>query len=338
MDEGSYFTDLIEGDYVETVEGLLFTVKGLSHPTGRIIAYLRYIPDEGGDRKRLGKRYRRVYDLKETTEFLIEHFPKYVSYVERLGMTLQTVPWDQVAIIYRSRKRLQGLMADPKGELEKTVAIFTSTLSSKSGVALKNFGVSGSILIDLASSDSDIDIAVYGEDAGEKIYTALKFLRGTQTWISPYDDVSIRNVLKTRWGGIGLELDKLLNIELNKVLHGLVKGREYFVRLIRNPEEVEAEIRSKPLGEVRIRAVISDACESIFIPCRYRIKNCSLLEASMDGDVSELVSFRGRFTEQVGEGDTVYARGTLEEVDYGDKSIYRVILGLRGDYLVPFKV
>ena len=338
MDEGSYVTDLIEGDYVETVEGLLFTVKGLSHPAGRIIAYLRYIPDKSGDRKRLGKKYRRVYDLKDTTEFLIEHFPKYVSYVGRLGLTLQTVPWYRIANSYRSRERLQELMADPKTELEKAVAEFTSTLSAESGVAIENFGVSGSLLVDLASLDSDIDIAVYGGEAGEKIYTTLKFLRGTQTWITPYDDTSIRNVLKTRWGGTGLDLDVLLSIELRKVLHGLVKGREYFVRLIRNPEEVEAEIRSKPLGDVRLSAVISDACESIFTPCRYQIKNCSLFEASMDENVSELVSYRGRFTEQVREGDAVYARGTLEEVDYGDKFVYRVILGSRGDYLVPFEV
>ena len=47
------------------------------------------------------------------------------------------------------------------------------------------------------------------------------------------------------------------------------------------------------------------------------------------------MSFRGKFTEQAKEGDVVEARGTLEEVEYSDRAIYRVILGGRGDHLVP---
>ena len=46
---------LIEGDYVETQEGLLFTVKGIHHPEGQIIAYLRYVPDPMGTRERSGR-------------------------------------------------------------------------------------------------------------------------------------------------------------------------------------------------------------------------------------------------------------------------------------------
>ena len=338
MDEGAYPSDMIEGDYVETMEGLLFTVKGLFHPEGRIIAYLRYVPDSGGDRIRNGQGYTRVYDLEETMGFLIERFPHYISHVDRIGLTLQTVPYDKVARIYRPRQRLKDLLSNPKNKLEETVAMFVSALSSESGVTLENFGVSGSLLIDLASSDSDIDLAVYGRDAGEKVYAALGVLRETRVWITPYDEVSVGGVLRARWKGSGLDLDKLRGIEIGKLLHGLVQGREYFVRLIKKPEEAEAENSSTPLGEVKLRAVVSEAGESIFTPCRYRVGECVLLGTSHDEKVSELVSFRGRFTEQARERNTVYARGTLEEVEYGDRTIHRVMLGSREDYLVPFEV
>jgi len=48
-----------EGDFIETFEGLIFDVKGLIHPPNRIIAFLRYFPDEKGERKKNSKRYRR---------------------------------------------------------------------------------------------------------------------------------------------------------------------------------------------------------------------------------------------------------------------------------------
>ena len=64
MSADSQLTGLIEGDYVETLEGLLFAVKGLHHPEGLVIAYLRYIPDFNGDREGDSRRYRRIYDLE----------------------------------------------------------------------------------------------------------------------------------------------------------------------------------------------------------------------------------------------------------------------------------
>ena len=84
------FKGLREGDYIETREHLIFTVKGLSHPTGRTIAYLRYIPDPKGERMREdGMRFRRIYDLRESTDYLRSNFMKYIYFDEVRGMLLQ---------------------------------------------------------------------------------------------------------------------------------------------------------------------------------------------------------------------------------------------------------
>ena len=61
---------LIEGDYIETIDGLFFTVKGIQKQKELVIAYLRYIPDPNGDRERDGNRYRRVYGLDKTQKIL----------------------------------------------------------------------------------------------------------------------------------------------------------------------------------------------------------------------------------------------------------------------------
>ena len=337
MDTRVHFSSPLEGDYIETVEGLFFAIKGLSHPEGRVIAYLRYVPDARGERRRGRERYRRVYSLEETTEFLRKKHPQYLSHFELLGLTLQMVLWGRVVRVYKPRERLLDLIANPRTNLERTVVKFASVLSSESDVPLDELGVSGSVLIELASPSSDIDLIVYGRDKGLKAYEALRRLRKACDWVSPYDERTVERVLRARWGDTGLDLEILRNIEVRKILHGLVCGRDYFVRLVTRPEEVETEIASKPLCKAKLRAVVSDASDSIFTPCTYKVKDCVLLDAPCCHEVSELVSFRGKFTEQAREGDIVEAYGTLEEVTFSDRVVYRVMMGSKGDYLIPIE-
>ena len=40
-----------EGDYIKTFKKLIFDVKGLVHPSNRIVAFIRYFPCEKGERK-----------------------------------------------------------------------------------------------------------------------------------------------------------------------------------------------------------------------------------------------------------------------------------------------
>ncbi|MEM2942776.1 MAG: hypothetical protein QXT81_05080, partial [Candidatus Bathyarchaeia archaeon] len=64
--------DYRDRDFIETKEGLLFTVVGNVHPPGRILAYLKYYPAKSGKWSRLGQNFERAikyYDiphLKET--------------------------------------------------------------------------------------------------------------------------------------------------------------------------------------------------------------------------------------------------------------------------------
>jgi len=325
----------VEGDYVETLEGLLFAVKGLIHPDGYVVAYLRYVPDDLGDRVRGGNRYRRIYDIAETTNLLRERYPKYLNLIEPLGQVLQSVPLGRIARVYKPRLRLGSIMADPQTGIERTIKRFVSIILEEGGVPLESMGVSGSVLIALASPDSDIDLNVYGRETGLRAYEALKRLRGATSWISPYDKVGVREIVRARWGGTGLDLERLTEIEVKKVLHGRVCGRDYFLRLVKEPGEVEAEANAKQLGKVTLRAVVADSGDSIFTPCSYRVEDVVFVDPQCGCKVSELVSFRGKFTEQAEEGELVEARGTLERVEKIGGTVHRVVLGGEGDYLVP---
>ena len=335
MEPGGWLSGPVEGDYVETTEGLLFTVKGLRHPQGLVVAYLRYVPDPGGDRRRGEVRYRRVYDLDETDEYLRLNHPLYLNEVVGKGLSLQSVPVDRISRMYVPRERLASILESPRTEVESIVARFASAISFEGGVSLVDMGVSGSVLVDLASSTSDVDLIVYGRDSGRRVYESVRALRGREGWVRPYDGESVRNVAVNRWGDTGLDLEELSTKESGKVLHGLVDGRDYFIRLVREPDASEEGEVSRPLGTVVLRGTVVGADDSIYTPCTYEVEGCSFKGGGPDVEVGQLVSFRGKFTEQAVEGDVVEARGILEEVVSGGLTYHRVMLGRRGDYLFP---
>ena len=335
MEQRGWPSGPVEGDYVESLEGLLFTVKGLRHPRGLVVAYLRYVPDPLGERLRGGVRYRRVYDLDETDEYLRANHPQYLNEVEGVGVPLQSVPVDRISRVYVSRERLKTITGSPETELESTFARFASAISREGGVPLARMGVSGSVLVGLATPASDVDLIVYGREPGRRVHEAVRGLRGRESWVSAYDVEGVRAVTTSRWGDTGLGIDGLLALESGKALHGLVDGRDYFIRLVREPDASEEGEVSKPLGTVTLVGTISNADDSIFTPCTYEVEGCSFRGGGPGVDTLRLVSFRGKFTEQAVEGDVVEARGTLEEVTSAGGVYHRVMLGRRGDYLVP---
>ena len=69
-----------EGDFIETREGLIFDVKGLVHPPDRVVAYLRYLEDPSGDRRRGDKTYTKVYSLSDREKTLRNRYPQYLFY------------------------------------------------------------------------------------------------------------------------------------------------------------------------------------------------------------------------------------------------------------------
>jgi len=192
-----------EGDYIRTIDGLFFSVKGGIHSDETVISVLRYIPDEKGDRIYDEKPYRRVYDLEFTTKYLQNYNPLYINYIDWLGLTLQAVPIEHIVEVYKPVECLKRILANPESKLEKNVAKFVNALSSKSRVSSSSFGVSGSLLIELDNVDSDIDLNVYGEQNGSRVYEALKELRENEEWISPYNKDSIKQILLSRWGNTG---------------------------------------------------------------------------------------------------------------------------------------
>jgi predicted nucleotidyltransferase len=170
---------------------------------------------------------------------------------------------------------------------------------------------------------------------GRKAYEALRELRDETDWITAYDEKTVASVVRSRWVDSGLELNKLSTLEIQKILHGRVDNRDYFFRLLKLSHEVEIEDHSRPLGVVKLKARITDADEAIYAPCSYRIEDCEYLDSRGLPIPTQLLSYRGKYTEQAEKGDLVEVRGTLEEVVIRGQRSFRVILGRKGDYMIP---
>jgi len=325
---------LCEGDYVETLEHLIFSVKGFFHPEGRTVAYLRYIPDLKGERKRKdGMRFRRIYDLGDSTNFLRKRFPKYLYSDQRSNMVLQAVPNVMILKTYRAVDGLQAEKTDE--ELAGVTLRAIDAICKEADIPQGSIGVSGSLLLGLAGPSSDVDLIVYGSEHCRCAYDALKRLRLRRDLISPYDEKTVDRVVKERWQETGLGLARFVQGEIEKVLHGMIDGREYFIRLVKYLEEVqEKSSKYEPLGGAVIRAKVAEDCDSIFTPCTYDIENCSYLTGSTTDPAKELASFRGKFTEQAKKGDAIEARGKLERVFGENQEHVRLLLGGPKDYLI----
>jgi len=325
---------LIEGDFIETVDGLFFAVKGFKQPVNRVIAYLRYVPDPVGDRKLKNIRYRRVYDLEDTKNYLIKYFPIYLSWVDYIAQILQTVPRTRIKRIYKPREGLNKIYRHNKTKLDYLTREFASSLSNQSKVSKESIGISGSLLIGLATEDSDIDLIIYGEENCRKIYDGLTKMRRDSSLIHPLNLKNATKKVISRWGKTSIKPEKFIEIEIGKKLHGLFKEKEYFIRLIKIPTNVEI---AKPLRPLRGRAKIKEDKDSIFTPCTYKIENIEGFEEIDLPDITELWSLRGKFTEQAKKDDVIEFEGTIEEVTTYEGKKYRVALISDNDYLIPVR-
>ncbi len=322
-----------EGDVVETVDKVLFDVKGFVHPPNRVVAFIRYVPDPKGYRKKDELSYRKVYALVERYALLERAFPQYLVYDPVFDERLCEVPLKDITRHYRPAERLQKLLRlDNLDEAESRALELIRILKETANVSWNELGISGSILVKLHTKDSDVDPVVYGSKSCYKVYFALKSLReNRESPIKPYEPKELKKLFEFRSKDTFMAFGDFVRTESKKVLQGKFAGTDYFIRFLKNWNEVEeryGEVRYKSEGYVKIRARIIDDSEAIFTPCCYRIRDVEILEGIHVEPIREIVSFRGRFCEQARKGEVVVAQGKVERVRRADKpEYYRVLLG-----------
>ena len=332
-----------EGDIIETVDHVFFDVKGFVHPPRKVVAFIRFIPDPKGDRKKDSLTYRKVYPLKERYELLRKLLPKYLVFDPVFDKQLCEVPVEAMKHHFKPVEGLARLRCrDDLDKVEADALEFAKLLKKEANVSWSGLGISGSLLIGLHKSDSDIDPMIYGSENCRRVYEALKSLMQQEDGlVKPYTTKDLRCLFDFRSKDTVMPFEDFLRTESRKVLQGMFRQRDFFIRCVKDWSEIEDEygkVRYKSVGYAKIKARVTDDSEMIFTPCRYKVTDVKFLEGVQAEPLEEIVSFRGRFCEQARNGETVIAWGKVEKVQGGGQEFYRLLLGNKtSDFMVLLK-
>jgi hypothetical protein len=314
-------------------------VKGLVHPPDRVVAFVRYVPDPLGDRRRGSIRYRKIYELSERYSFLRQMVPEYLVHDPVFDEELIEVPRRRILRHYEPLRKTHELLRNADAILEQKAVEMISLLASTSSVPKEEFGVSGSMLVSLAGPESDIDIVVYGSERCRRVRRALVALLKEGDEFKPYGEEKVRALYQSRHGETGISFPDYACCELRKDFQGYFKGTDFFVRYVKDFSEVDEEygaVRYRALGYGKLEGIVSSDDEAIFTPCTYPLRDVHPIDFNVEPP-KEIVSYRGQFCEQASKEERIIARGKLERQIDGGKAFNRLLLGnARLDFMVAY--
>jgi len=335
-----------EGDLIKTKSNVVFDVKGLVHPPNKIIAFPRFIPSPQGTRQGKDTLYGKVYSLGDRFKYLQENHPDLIVFDPVFGETLCEAPIDQIAEHYQPTEKLASLRTSKiLSTLENKALKLATALKEKADIPWNAIGISGSIMAGLTNEKSDIDPLVYGVENSRKAYTALQeLLKTADSGFKPYSRDELQTLFDFRSKDTQMSFEDFVRVESRKAFQGMFMGTDYFVRFVKDWSETNeqyGEVCFKNSGYAKITANIADDSDSLFTPCTYKLKDVAVGEGPKLAPITEIVSFRGRFCEQLPtnlrEPPTVEAQGKVEFVTDNRKGTthYRLIIGNKPtDYMV----
>jgi len=293
-------------DFVEDRQGWIYSVAAYDNAR-RAGCVLRYVPDPAGDRVNPeGTRYRKV-GFEESFRLIGRERPSY------LGEVLRIPPGDLVRI-YKPEERLAFCAAR-----DSRVGALADLFALPAG----SLGCTGSRLLGLEAASSDIDLVVYGPD----FFRAREILReavgaGRVSGLSPE---MWRTVYAKREPEI--PFDAFLLHERRKWNRGEIGGTYFDLLYTRSYDDLEAATpqRGRQAGRRTLEARVTDAAHSYDTPAVYLVDH---------GEVSRILSFTHTYSGQALEGETVEARGMLEE--HGEELwlVVGTTRTARGEYIV----
>ncbi|WNZ29303.1 MAG: hypothetical protein IAX21_00060 [Candidatus Bathyarchaeota archaeon] len=322
-----------EGDLIQTKDDIIFDVKGLAHPPNKVIAFIRYVPDVEGNRKRNGKRFSKFYALSKRYDLLEREYPQYLVNDPVFNTILCEVPTQDIKTHYQPAEGLQKLQNENTLDDAQQAALhFMKILQKQSGVQWRKLGVSGSILVKLQEPASDMDLVVYGTKTGYQVAKTMKqLMEDKNNPIEAYDTPGLKELYEFRSKDTKVSFKDFARTDSRKISHGMFRGKHFFIRFVKDFNEITEKYGEKiyePAGYAKIRATITDDSNALFTPCSYKLGDVEIIEGLKVKQLNEIASFRGRFCEHTRIGEKVIAQGKLEKIQQKNKEdYYRVLLG-----------
>jgi hypothetical protein len=242
-------------------------------------------------------------------------FPEYVYFCPFRWKEVISAPLSSVKKVYVPRECLRSLTnLKSKDSLQKMTLDFISLLLSESGIAMEDFGVHGSIALNMHTSKSDIDIVVYGSQNFRKLEKTIDNL---------VDAGKLSYVFKNR-------------TDAARRYKGRYMNKIFMYNAVRKPEEVYSkygEFNYTPITPVAFCCTIKNDGQAMFRPAIYKIegyKPSNPVSVLPKEKIPELVvSMIGCYRNVARGGDKIKVSGMLERVENLEKGevFYQVVVG-----------
>ena len=265
----------IEGYIVEAL-GMLWMVKGCYQPPQYVIALPRY--GYGGSR---------IHSLLSSLSIAAE-----LGCIAVDSCLKRAVPVIPRAAILRV---LNPLDAVSRSALDARAREFIEIIACESGLDTSDIGITGSYLAKTVVRSivpRDLDIIVYGEEAGARLYRALSKLRR--------EGITEPASAKQFKPG-SMNVESWLRLARRRVLEGVYKDLEYSVRAVRCVEEEPCTSWIEVIGRTKLLIEITEHVSPFIMPYRYRARVLRIEKDPKgilrEGMTIDITSQRMRFSE-----------------------------------------
>jgi predicted nucleotidyltransferase len=231
------------------------------------------------------------------------------------GKEVISAPVSSVKQVFVPKECLHRLVKlQTKDSLQKMTLDLVNLLSTESGIRLEDFGVHGSIALNMHTLKSDIDLVVYGAQNFRKLETTINKLVEAGT-------------LSYRFSN---------RLDAARRYRGRYSNKVFMYNAIRKPEEIKSKygaLKYAPLVPVKFDCKIEDDSEAMFRPAIYKIeefKPADAASALTEDRIPELVvSMIGCYRNVGRKGNTIRVKGMLERVENVEtgKVFHQVVVG-----------
>jgi predicted nucleotidyltransferase len=320
-----------DGETLLTKDGYIFYVFGYKHPNNRVFAFLKYIPSTLKSYfpiRFLRQRWKledielfrpeKLYTAQNYQKFLETfrtNFPQYLHFSPYLNKEVLSVHYNSIERVYLPHDCLQNLVKKGnRDKLQEEAVELVSLLSEESKVSIKDFGVHGSVGLNMHSQHSDIDLVVYGSQNFRKLEKTVDRL---------VEEGELKYVFTKK-------------IDSARKHRGRFGDRRFVYNAVRKPEEITAQYgkwRYIPIKNVAFSCVVGDDSETMFRPSIYPIMNYqpdSLVSVLPNEQVpTKVLSMIGYYRNVARQGEEVRVSGMLERVENveTDEEYYQVVVG-----------
>ncbi|PKG32016.1 DNA polymerase subunit beta [Methanoregula sp.] len=293
-------------DFIEDEDGWLYAVSTYDN-TDRIGCVLRYVPEENGARIHPSGRRFTKYDFEEAYAHIARFKPEYSG-------LLHHIPYSDVKRILKPDQEIERI-ASTHPRVQKLVSLFAQPRGS--------VGCTGSLLCELESGSSDIDMVVYGKNWFAAQALVRQAIREGK--IEGLSEEMWRKVYEKRKPEIAY--DTFVLHEQRKWNRGQIEGTYFDILFTRSYEEIRSAPsgRGTVLGKATIEATVTDASLAFDNPAVYEVEHES---------VSRVLSFTHTYSGQALVGETIEACGVLEEHGSEQWLVVGTTREARGEYIV----